>query len=166
MKKFKFRLQSLEKHRKMQEQDRRIQLAKSLERLRATEAKLLELDRKEVEARKEFAALGELGGENKAVLANFWMLDQFIQGQKYRRSDLKLRLQDDEQQVGFAYAEFLKARQQKKIMEKLRENDEAHYVEEVRRHELHGMDEQYTMRFRLSKEAAVEEEREDLEDEA
>ncbi len=147
MRKFKFRLEVVERHRRLQEQEKQVLLSKALEKLRKTENKLLDLDMREVEVRREFASLGDRMGSADALKSNeFWMLDQFIQGQKVRRIDLKTQLQIDEQNVGLAYGEFLKARQQKKIMEKLREKNLAVYKDELRSHELRQMDEQYTTR--------------------
>lgn len=149
MKKFRFRLEAVERHRKLQEQEKQVQLAKSLGRMRATEAKLLDIDMKEVQARREFAGLGAPGRHEKVNASDFWLLDQFIRGQKVRRVDLKQVLEINEQEVGNAYREFLHARQQKKIMEKLRERRHGQYKEEARKHDLRVQDEQYVMRARL-----------------
>lgn len=157
MKRFKFRLEVVERHRRLQEQEKQVQLSRSLAKLRATENKLLDLDMREVEVRREFAALGEHRGE-KLNKSEFWMLDQFIQGQKIRRVDLKEKLHLEEQIVGQAYSAFLQARQQKKIMEKLREKKQADYKEEFRKHESREMDEQYTMRSHLRNGLILEEE--------
>ncbi len=145
MKKFRFRLETVERHRKIQEQERQVWLTKCLEKMRATERKLLDLDRKEVDARKEFAGLGT---DSQSTPGKFWMLDQFIKGQKVRRLDLKKELQEQEQEVALASRGFLNARQQRKILEKLHEKDHDKYQDEVARHELHQQDELYTMRAR------------------
>jgi flagellar biosynthesis chaperone FliJ len=113
MKKFHFRLAVVERHRKLQEQEKQVWLAKCVAKLRATEAKLLDLDMKEVQARRDFSALGNPGAKDGASSAKFWMLDQFIQGQKVRRLDLKQTIQIQEQEVAQSYREFLKARQQR-----------------------------------------------------
>ena len=149
MKRFSFRLEAVERHRKLQEQEKQVQLARSLETLRSTEARLLDLDMKEVGARREFAALGAPGRVAKVTPSDFWMLDQFIRGQKTRRMRLKQQLDIEEQQVSQAYREFLHARQQKKIMETLHEKRKRQFREEARRHELRAQDEQYVMRERL-----------------
>ncbi len=149
MKKFQFRLEAVERHRKLQEQDKQVALARSLEQMRKTEGRLLDLDMKEVQARREFAGLGAPGRHDNVAAADFWLLDQFIKGQKVRRLDLKQQLQIDEQGVSNAYRDFLRARQQKKIMEKLREKKLAQFNEEARRHEIRAQDEQYVMRNRL-----------------
>lgn len=149
MKKFQFRLEAVERHRKLQEQEKQVWLAKCLEKMRATEKRLLELDRREVQARREFSGLGNPGQESGLTAAKFWMLDQFIQGQKVRRVDLKQQLEIDEQTVKQAYREFLHARQQRKIMEKLHEKKLGQFKADFRRHEGHLTDEQYVMRNRL-----------------
>lgn len=149
MKKFQFRLEALEKHRKLQEQERQVWLAKCIARLRATEEKLFDLDRREVQARRDFSGLGSPGSKEEASPAKFWMLDQFIQGQKKRRMELKEELQFQEREVANAYREFLNARQQRKIMEKLREKRFAQFKEESRKVENRKQDEQYVMRARL-----------------
>lgn len=149
MKKFQFRLEAVERNRKLQEQEKQVALAKSMAKMRSTEAKLLDLDMKEVQARREFAALGSPGRMQKVSPSDFWLLDQFIRGQKVRRVDLKEVLQINEQEVGNAYRDFLHARQQKKIMEKLREKKLGDYREEKRKHELRTQDEQYVSRHRL-----------------
>lgn len=150
MRKFHFRLESVERHRKLKEQERQVWLAKCMERLRATEARLLDLDMKEVQARRDFAGLGSLSGREVANPAKFWLLDQFIQGQKIRRVDLKQQLMADEQEAALAYQEFLKARQQRKIMEKLRERRLEQFKEDFRKEEGRRQDEQYVMRARLA----------------
>ncbi len=160
MRKFRFRLEALERHRKLQEQERQVWLSKCLEKMRGTEKKLLQLDTKEVEARREFAALGT---NSEATPAKFWMLDQFIKGQKVRRVELKQQLEIQEQEFTQAYRDFLKARQQKKIMEKVRERKEKVYKEEFRQHELHQQDELYTMRARLHGEGLMEDSEEENE---
>ena len=160
MRKFRFRLEALERHRKLQEQERQVWLSKCLEKMRGTEKKLLQLDTKEVEARREFAALGT---SSEATPAKFWMLDQFIKGQKVRRVELKQELEIQEQEFTQAYRDFLKARQQKKIMEKVRERKEKVYKEEFRQHELHQQDELYTMRARLHGEGLMDDSEEENE---
>jgi len=147
MKRFQFRLEAVERHRKLQEQEKQVQLARKLEAMRATEGRLLDMDMKEVQARREFASLGAPGHDRKS--SDFWMLDQFIRGQKIRRVDMKEKLEIAEQAVGHAYREFLGARQQKKIMEKLREKKLAVFREEARKQEIRAQDEQYVTRNRL-----------------
>ena len=148
MKKFQFRLQVLERHRKLQEQERQVWLAKCMARMRATEAKLLDLDMREVQARRDFSAMGSPSAREAATPARFWLLDQFIQGQKVRRADLKQQLQIEQQEAAQAYRDFLKARQQRKIMEKLRERRQAQFELERRKHEGRLTDEQYVTRAR------------------
>ncbi len=149
MKKFQFRLEAVERHRKQQEQEKQLSLAKSLEKMRATEAKLLDIDMKEVQARREFAGLGAPGRHEKVTPSDFWLLDQFIRGQRVRRVDMKEVLQINEQEVSNSYRAFLHARQQKKIMEKLREKKKAQFKEELRKHDVRVQDEQYVSRHRL-----------------
>ena len=150
MRKFQFRLEAVERHRKLQEQEKQVSLAKSLSKMRGTEARLLELDTKEVQARREFARLGSPSRMEKITSSDFWMLDQFIRGQKARRVDLKQILEIEEQAVSQAYREFLAARQQHKIMEKLREKKMKQFREGDRKQEIRNQDEQYVMRDRLS----------------
>ena len=149
MKKFIFRLEAVERHRKLQEQERQVWLAKCLEKMRSTEKKLLDLDMKEVQARREFSGLGAPGQREAVSSGKFWLIDQFIRGQQVRRVDLKMQLENEEREVGQAYRDFLHARQQKKIMETLREKRNEQYSEEVRKHDNRLMDEQYVMRDRL-----------------
>lgn len=158
MKRFRFRLEAVERHRKLQEQEKQVALAKQLEKMRSTESRLLDLDTKEVQARRDFAGLGAPGRQEKISPSDFWLLDQFIRGQKVRRIDLKQQLEIDEQNVSNAYREFIRARQQKKIMEKLREKKLAHYQDEKRKYDNRQQDEQYVMRARLSREGDEDEE--------
>jgi len=158
MKKFKFNLAVVEQHRKLQEQEKQVWLAKCLARMRASEAKLLDLDTKEVQARREFSGLGNPSQTESVNAAKFWMLDQFIQGQKVRRAELKKQLQVEEQEVGMAYREFMKAQQQRKIMEKLRERRQAQHGLALKKHEARLQDEQYVTRARLVKEEDSHEE--------
>lgn len=148
MKKFNFRLEAVERHRKLQEQEKQVALAKAVEKLRGTQKRLLELDKREVQARREFSGLGN-PGQNGLSAAKFWMLDQFIQGQKVRRVALKQQIEIEEQLVAQAYREFLNARQQRKIMEKLHEKKLSQFKAEFRRHEGRLVDEQYVTRNRL-----------------
>lgn len=150
MKKFNFRLEAVERHRKLQEQDKQVALARSLEKMRATEGRLLDLDMKEVKARREFSGLGAPERHEKVTPSDFWLLDQFIRGQKVRRLDLKQQLEIDEQVVSNSYREFLHARQQKKIMEKLREKKLIQFKEAARKHDSRLQDEQYVTRNRLT----------------
>lgn len=150
MKKFQFRLAVVERHRKLQEQEKQVWLAKCVAKMRATEARLLDLDMKEVQARRDFSALGNPGSREPASPAKFWLLDQFIQGQKVRRVDLKQTMQIQEQEVAQAYRDFLKARQQRKIMERLREKRFEQYKDEFSKAEGRTQDEQYVMRARLT----------------
>ncbi|HEY8278960.1 MAG TPA: hypothetical protein VIH99_05010 [Bdellovibrionota bacterium] len=149
MRKFQFRLEAVERHRKLQEQEKQVQLARSLEKMRSTEGRLLDLDMKEVQARREFAGLGAPGRKAQVSTSDFWLLDQFIRGQKVRRVDLKQALEIEEQAVSHAYREYLRARQQHKIMEKLREKKMAQFKEEARKHDMRAQDEQYVTRHRL-----------------
>jgi flagellar export protein FliJ len=157
MKKFQFRLEALERHRKLLEQERQLWLSKCIGKMRATEEQLFELDKKEVGARREFSGLGNPARGKDATPARFWMLDQFIQGQKIRRIELKTRLQMEEQEVAQAYRDFLRARQQRKIMERLREKRMKQFLDEHKKQDLRNMDAQYVMRARLGEEATNEE---------
>lgn len=161
MKKFQFRLEAVERHRKLQEQEKQVVLARKMEKMRATEGRLLDIDMKEVQARRDFAGLGSPGKSNKPN--EFWLLDQFIRGQKVRRIDTKQQLQNDEQEVSVAYREFLHARQQKKIMEKLREKKMAHFREDLRKVEIRAQDEQYVTRDRIRLDNRRDQEGEDEE---
>jgi flagellar FliJ protein len=149
VKKFQFRLEAVERHRKQKEQERQVWLAKCLEKMRGTEKKLLDLDMREVQARREFSGLGSATQREAVTPAKFWMLDQFIQGQKVRRLDLKQQLQLEENEVAQAYRDFLHARQQRKIMEKFRERRKQQFTEENRKLEGRLLDEQYVTRARL-----------------
>ena len=157
MRKFQFRLEAVERHRKLQEQEKQVWLAKCLERMRGTEKKLLDLDMREVQARREFSALGSADRKDPATANKFWMLDQFIRGQKVRRLELQRQLQEEEIEVGSAYKAFLHARQQRKIMEKLREKKMDQYSDELSKHDARLQDELYVTRNRLR----AEEDRED-----
>lgn len=159
MRKFQFRLEAVERNRKLQEQEKQVALARKLEKMRATEGRLLEADTKEVQARRDFAGLGSPGKAHKP--SDFWLLDQFIRGQKVRRVDLKQQLEIDQQAAGQAYGDFLHARQQKKIMEKLREKKMSQFREEARKLESRAQDEQYVTRNRIRQARIQEGEDED-----
>ena len=161
MKRFQFRLEAVERHRKLQEQEKQVQLARKLEKMRSTESRLLDMDMKEVQAKREFAGLGAPGNDRKS--SDFWLLDQFIRGQKVRRVDMKQQLEIDEQAVSHSYREFLHARQQKKIMEKLREKKLGQFREEARTLEIRAQDEGYVTRHRLRQGRLKEGEGEDEE---
>ena len=146
MKKFNFRLAVVERHRKLKEQEKQVLLAKNLEKMKFTQRSLLDLDKKEVKARKDFARLGDPAQQSEVSVAKFWILDRFIQGQKVRRVELKQKLEEEEAAVQFAYREFLGARQQKKIMETLREKKEKMHKEESQKVEARLQDEHYVTR--------------------
>jgi hypothetical protein len=67
MKKFQFRLEAVERHRKLQEQEKQVALARKLEKMKDTEGRLLDLDMREVQARREFAGLGTPGRDSSAA---------------------------------------------------------------------------------------------------
>lgn len=134
----------------MQEHEKRLSLTSAIQAMQNVEKDLLSLDEREVEARRQFAGLGATERGTTINSSSFWVLDQFIWGQKFRRVDLKTKLQQKEDQVSYAYKEFLHARQQKKIIEKLRERKEEEYDEETRRQEKNNTDNLYTMRHRLT----------------
>jgi flagellar protein FliJ len=136
MKKFRFKLEAVERHRKLQEQEKQAWLSKCLQKMRNTEKVLLDLDMREVKARRAFSALGSPDRREPVSAANFWVLDQFIRGQKLRRTDVKNQLEQDEIEVGAAYTAFLHARKEKKIMEKLREKKFHQYKEDAVQAEL------------------------------
>jgi len=140
----------VERHRELQEQDKRLGLSKAIQSMQVVEKTLLALDQREVDARREFSSLGSTENSTRINSTSFWVIDQFIQGQRFRRLEVKQVLQQKETDVSMAYKEFLHARQQKKIMEKLRERKEAVYQEEDKRREKHNVDDLYTMRHRLN----------------
>jgi flagellar export protein FliJ len=151
VKKFKFRLAVVERDRELKEQAKRLELSKAIQGMQKAEAGLVALDHREVQARREFAALGSTDKNGEVNSSSFWILDQFIQGQRVRRFELKQILQDRETQVSHAYKDFLVARQQKKIMEKLRERREQEHKEQMQRLDKREQDDLYTMRHRLTK---------------
>lgn len=152
MKKFSFNLSALEKHRNRLQDEAQARLAKTIADLRATQAKILKVDSEEVDLKKTRENIGLNSSERwLANPHNFWLIDQRIKALKVMRNDLHEKLKDDEIQVRSAYLDFLEARKQKKIMEKLHEKKKEEYGEMLRKHELKANDELYTTRHQLEK---------------
>ncbi|MCO5144513.1 MAG: flagellar export protein FliJ [Oligoflexia bacterium] len=149
MKKFIYKLDAVERHRKMEEQEKQIELSRSLEKMRKTEQRLLALDMLEVKARREFSKLGSPANQDEINSSDFWLLDQFIQGQKVRRVDVKRQLEMDEQEVGNVYRDFIEARKKRKIMEKLKERRHQQFLNEKKKIEGRELDELYVTRSQL-----------------
>ena len=132
------------------EEERGVTVWKSLARLREVESQLLTIDENEVRARKAYAALGEGGGRDSLTSAQFWVIDAFIQGQKVRRVETKRELERRDEAVRGDYSDYVKAKQNLKVIETLREKDFARYRKELQRYEMKQLDDVYTMRDRLS----------------
>src|SRR3989344_4535344 len=151
MKKFKFRLETVERHRKIKEQESRVALSRGLAALREIENNLFAVDKEEVKARREFAAMGNAAGNINTN--GFWVLDNFIEGQKIRRKELKQQLNEQEKKVNEIYKKFLSARQQRKSIETLREKHETEYRAGFRKYENRQQDSLYTMREKIRQES-------------
>lgn len=150
MKKYRFKLAPLERHRKIIEQEKRVELSKSLARMRQIEEKLYEIDENEVRGRKAYAALGEMGSRDALTSSQFWVIDSFIQGQKVRRIETKQELEKQDAKVREHYADYVKAKQNLRVIETLREQEFARYKKQLQRYEMKQLDDIYTMRDRLS----------------
>jgi flagellar FliJ protein len=151
MKKFKFNLAAVEKHRNRLQDEAQARLTQTITNLRATQAKILKVDSEEVGLKKTRESINEQSERWKANPHNFWLIDQRIKALKIMRNDLHEKLKDDEVQVRAAYIDFLEARKQKKIMEKLHEKKKSEFVEQVRKLEQKSNDELYTTRHQLEK---------------
>lgn len=150
MKKFRFKLVPLQKHRKLIEQEKRVELSKSLNIMKGIESKLLEIDENEVRARRAYANLGEMGAKSSLTSSQFWVIDKFIQGQKFRRVQTKTEMEKQEAIVQQNYSAYVKARQNLKVIETLRDKEFTRYKKELQRYEMKQLDDVYTMRDRLS----------------
>lgn len=150
MRRFHFKLAPLKKHRSMLEKEKQVALSKSLADLRGVEAKLMEIDQREIEARKEFAALGSRADRTPLSSSQFWLIDNFVQGQMLRRKEMKRVLEQRESKVKSDYAGYVRARQDLKVMETLEEKEFLKYRKEKQKLENKQVDELYTLRDRLS----------------
>jgi flagellar export protein FliJ len=151
MKKYRFKLMPLERHRKVIEDEKKVELSKSLTGLKKIEARLYEIDESEVRARRAYASLGEMGDKNALTSSQFFVIDSFIQGQKIRRVETKKALEAQNEVVRKHFGEYLKARQSLKVIETLHEKDFKNYRQMRMKHERKQIDDVYTMRDRLSK---------------
>lgn len=150
MKKYKFKLAALEKNRKQIEEQKKVELSRSMQEMRKLEAELSFVDESERKARRSYAALGEPNGNEPVAAASFWVIDQFSRGQRIRRDFVKRNLENQEEKVKADYAAYLKARQNLKVIETLHEKDLERHQAERQKYERKQIDELYVMRDRLS----------------
>ena len=146
MKKFRFRLLPLQKHRRVVEQERRVILAKALTKVRETESKLFQIDEQEVNARRGYEKLGSSFQDEYLSSNQFWVVGNFIWGQGVRRKNVKEDLESQSEGLKDCYNEFVKAHQERKVIDKIRENDFANFKKKMARNEKKEMDDLYTMR--------------------
>jgi len=151
MRKFKFRLQTLEKHRKEREQERRVQLSEAIGGIKSTEQKIFDLDQSIVDARKSYAAMGETGTGNSLQAGDFWVLDAFAQGQLHRRAELEKHLQDQEQGLQEVFQNYVHARKEYQVIKSLHERDQSEFRKKEQKRENKQLDDLYTMRDRMRK---------------
>lgn len=152
MGKFRFRLATIEKHRKIEEENFRSEMLKHVNALREVEKKLTELDSREVWARREYEEISESGTGVELTGNGFWLIDKFIQGQAYRREKLKEELKSKELEVAAAYNSYLEARKKRMTVEKLREKKLKEFKRKQLKKEIKETDDLNIMRRRLTNE--------------
>lgn len=150
MARFKFRLSTIEKHRKLEEENERVNLLKTVQETKSIEKKLIELDSREVWARNEFASIGESGSSQLLTTNAFYVIDKFIRGQEVRRKELQVELRHKQLEMTAAYNSFLDARKKRLTVEKLREKKLREFVKEQRKKEIKEIDDLNIMRRRFS----------------
>ncbi len=149
MKKFKFRLQTLKRHKEAIEREKQGQLSKMMKNLKDVEAELNELDESAVNIRKQASKISNnLKGEVHSA-TQYWVIDNYLKGLKVKREEVKIRLQEKEKEAEEAYREFVNARKEVKVLSTLKDKQLADHKERERKIENRRLDDIYIMRDRL-----------------
>jgi len=146
-KKFRFRFETVEKVRKMREDESLRLLAQAQtvyqealdKRAQLGERLRLSLERRE--------GLG--GSESPLVTTPFQLENEFIAGTKQRMIQAEHGIQRARRGVEKALRAYLHARRQTKIIESLREKDFAEYRKAMAKREQKDLDDLYVMRARM-----------------
>lgn len=153
MRKFDFKLKSVEKVRKSRENDALKVLADAQRALSAAKEIKLALLRDLENALIKREGLGREEPEGEPVTqADFKIMDDFILGTKQRIERADHSIQKAERGVEKALRAYLFARRQTRMMEMLREKEYLKYRKERARLEGRNQDDLYIMRFRMDKE--------------
>lgn len=151
MKRFRFRFESVEKVRKVREEDALRALGRAQADLQTARSNLAELE-KELELglkNREFALsekeTGQIHG-NAAVMEVLRIQDLHVSGTKQRIQWAKNTVSRYERGVDKAMRAYLFARRQMRMVEILRERDLEQYKKELSRHQQKNLDDYLVMR--------------------
>lgn len=142
MKSFKFKFEVVERHRKQKEDEALSMLALAQEKLKEEINKrnsLISSMNSSLQRREEL-------GDFPLSKGHFQLEDEFISGQKIRIKNADLEIERAKNRVGKVFSYFLKCRKDKKIIERLRENELDKHKKEVKKSEQKIQDDLYVMR--------------------
>lgn len=149
MRKFKFRLQTLKRHREAVELEKQGQLSRVMKGLKEVEAELNELDESAYKVRKQVNTVaGSMRGEHHSS-TQYWVIDNYLRGLRVKRQEVKLRLEEKEREAESAYKEFVSARKEVKVLDTLHEKQLEAHKEKEKKRENKILDDIYIMRDRL-----------------
>ncbi len=151
MKKYKFKLHAIEKHKKMIEKDRKSHLSQEIIKMRGIEKNLLIIKNNESKFSSVYEKLGD-GSEN-IHLNKIFVIDNFINAQKVKRKEIQEMILQQESVLKKSFEGYIDARKDKRIIEMLREKDYKKYKKNLRKNERKELDDIYTTRsFQKNKE--------------
>ncbi len=135
MRKFRFRLQTLKRHREMIEREKQGKLSLVMTSLK--------------EAKAELDGIDEIRNKHYSSI-HYWLIDKYLRGLKIRREEIKTRLKEKEQEAEDAYKEFMNARQEVKKLSVLHDKQFEMHKEKERKRENKLLSDIYIMRDRLN----------------
>ena len=150
MRKFHFKLEAVEKVRKSREQDALRELAAAQRVLQAEKEHKMEL----ISSLQESLVRREEFAKESVTRVVYDTENDFISGTKIRIQQADQAIERAQRKVEKAMAYYLSCRQQRRMIEKLREKAYLAYREEVRLHELKQLDDLYVMHAHREEEVA------------
>jgi len=147
---FRFKLESVEKVRRLKEQECVRVLALAQTRYQQALQFKIQLSN-ELE---DSLVRREKLGETATTVMAFLMENDFIAGHKQRIIQADQFILRARKNVEKCLREFLSAKKETRVIEKLRENAFEEFKQEVQKHEQKELEELYVMRARLIKESA------------
>lgn len=149
MKKFRFRLQTLQRHREAIEKEKQGKLSRVMKSLRDVEKELTAVDESAYSVRKQVNRVGAgMRGEAHSS-TQYWVIDNYLRGLRVKREEIKMRLEEKEREAEEAYREFVNARKEVKILSTLHDKQLEAHKEKERKRENKQLDDIYIMRDRL-----------------
>lgn len=147
MKKFKFKFESVEKVRKMRENEALRYLADAQKKLQEAKDHKLRLQRDLLQARMRL----EMMGQQPTTPIHFQIEGEYVEGTKHR-----IMLQDQaifraQKGVEKALRNYIVTRRKTRMIEVIREKHHAEFKKALRKHEEKEMAEMYVMRANMEK---------------